>query len=245
MRGSIWCPRVEHIVIVGASLAGLRAAETLRSAGFHGEVTMVGSEIHHPYDRPPLSKKLLSGEWEAERIALRRLDDAEPLQIEWRLGVPAASLDVDRRIVGLADGAGIRFDGLVIATGASARRLPGQPDSPNVLMMRTLDDALALRALVTGGGRRVVVIGAGFIGLEVAATVRSLGNEVIVLEGLPAPLIRGLGAEIGAAVGEVHADQGVEVRCGVRIASVDTERVTLETGESIAADVIVVGIGVA
>jgi NADPH-dependent 2,4-dienoyl-CoA reductase/sulfur reductase-like enzyme len=114
-----------------------------------------------------------------------------------------------------------------------------------VLMMRTLDDALKLRALVSGGGKRVVVIGAGFIGLEVAATVRQLGNEVTVLEGLPAPLIRGLGAEIGAAVGEVHIDKGVDLRCGVRIASVANDGVMLDDGESIPADVIVVGIGVA
>jgi len=235
---------VEHIVIVGASLAGLRAAETLRTAGFPGRITIIGSEIHHPYDRPPLSKKLLAGEWEAERIALRRLDEAEPLQVDWRLGVAATSLDLDRRVVTLADGSDIGFDALLIATGASARRLPGQPDSPNVLTMRTLDDALAMRQLVVGGGHKVVVIGAGFIGLEVAATTRQLGNHVVVLEGLPAPLIRGLGAEIGAVVGEVHADHGVDLRCNVRITSVETDGVTLEGGERIDADVIVVGIGV-
>jgi NADPH-dependent 2,4-dienoyl-CoA reductase/sulfur reductase-like enzyme len=236
---------MERIVIVGASLAGLRAAETVRSSGFEGTVDVIGAELHHPYDRPPLSKKLLAGEWEPDRIALRKPDDMASLGVQWRLGTAAAGLDTDAREVVLADGGRVAFDGLIVATGASPRRLPGQPDLPNVVMLRNVDDSVALRAWLLPGGARVVVIGAGFIGLEVAATARQLGNEVVVLEGAPAPLIRGLGAEMGEAVTACHGDHGVEIRCSVMVDSIGTEGVHLVDGSVVPADVIVVGIGVA
>lgn len=236
---------VDRVIVVGASLAGLRAAESLRSGGFVGQIAMVGAEPHQPYDRPPLSKRLLSGEWEPERIALRKPDELASLDLEWHLGDSAVELDTSTCTVSLASGAALTYDGLVLATGADARRLPGQPDHPRVVMVRTIDDSLALRALIGSGGQRVVVVGAGFIGLEVAATVKGLGNDVTVLEGLPAPLIRGLGADIGSVIGEVHAEHGVEVRCGVVITGVDEGGVTLDTGERVSADVVVVGIGVA
>ena len=235
---------MRDVVVVGASLAGLRAVETLRTAGFDGPITVVGAEPHVPYDRPPLSKRLLSGEWEADRILLRKPDDMASLGVTWKLGVAATGLDLGARRVELADGSTVPFGGAIIATGARARTLPGQGDHPDLLVLRTLDDALALRSRLAGGGRRVVVIGAGFIGLEVAATARSLGNDVLVLEAAPAPLIRGLGAEMGAAVAGVHADHGVEVRCGVVIEGFAPGAVLIDGGWHEPADVVVVGIGV-
>jgi NADPH-dependent 2,4-dienoyl-CoA reductase/sulfur reductase-like enzyme len=239
---------MEHVVVVGASLAGLRAAETLRSAGHEGTITVVGAEPHLPYDRPPLSKKLLAGEWEHDRIALRKPDDVGSLGVTWTLGVAASRLDPDRQVVHLTDGTEVAYDGLVIATGSRPRRLPGQPDHPRVVVLRTVDDALALRAQLVDGSSRVVVIGAGFIGLEVAATARSLGNEVLVLEGAPAPLVRGLGDEMGRAVTAAHGDHGVEIRCDVSVAAItaDDGGAQVQLGDSTieAADVVVVGVGV-
>jgi NADPH-dependent 2,4-dienoyl-CoA reductase/sulfur reductase-like enzyme len=191
-----------------------------------------------------LSKRLLSGDWEPDRIALRKPDDMASLDVTWRLGVPATALDTERRVVSLAGFDEIAFDGLVIATGATPRRLPEQAEAPTVVALRTIDDSLALRSMIRGGDRRVVVVGAGFIGLEVAATARQLGNEVLVLEGAPAPLIRGLGAEMGAAVAACHGDHGVEIRCGASIASIEHDGVTLAGGAREPADVVVVGIGV-
>jgi NADPH-dependent 2,4-dienoyl-CoA reductase/sulfur reductase-like enzyme len=244
---------MERIVVVGASLAGLRTAETLRGDGFEGSVTVVGSELHHPYDRPPLSKRLLSGEWEPDRVALRRLEVFDQLDVQWRLGSAAESLDLSERVVRLADGNDVAFDALVLSCGATARSLPGTPWSgrgelgghgPYVTALRTLDDSLALRAHLVRGDRRVVVIGAGFIGLEVAATARGLGNDVTVLEGAPAPLIRALGAEMGTAVSAVHADHDVLIRCDVRVDGIGPDGVRLAGDEVVPADVVVVGIGV-
>jgi NADPH-dependent 2,4-dienoyl-CoA reductase/sulfur reductase-like enzyme len=243
---------LDHVLVVGASLAGLRACETLRSDGFSGRITLVGAEAHLPYDRPPLSKKVLAGEWEPERIQLRKPGDIEALGLELRLGVRAMALDPDAVRVELDDGSSLEADGLVVATGAAPRRLPDQPDLDGVFVLRELGDALALRARL-GADARVVVVGAGFIGLEVAATARQAGARVTVLEGLPAPLVRGLGATMGTAVASVHARHGVEIRCGVRVERLvgDGERITgvevVDGGgrEVVAADVVVVGIGVA
>jgi NADPH-dependent 2,4-dienoyl-CoA reductase/sulfur reductase-like enzyme len=235
---------VERVVIVGASLAGLRAAETLRQREFGGDVVVVGAEPHRPYDRPPLSKKLLAGEWEPDRVHLRQPDTFDDLDVEWRFGSEAVGLDLAGHTLALADGAELRYDGLLLATGAQPKRLPGQLDVANAHELRTLDDALALRAELAGGGRRVVVIGAGFIGLEAALTALALGNEVIVLEGAPAPLVRGLGPEMGTAIGELHVRAGIDLRCGVTIDAVETG-VVHAAGEAIPADVILVGIGVA
>ena len=231
-------------------MAGLRAVETLRQQQYTGRITVISNEIHIPYDRPPLSKKVLAGEWEPDRIALRRPEVIEALDIDWRRGVAATALDTVRREVRLADGGAVGYDGLIIATGAAVRRLPNQPDWSGVHTLRTLDDSLALRSeLVTGA--RVVVIGAGFIGLEVAATARARGCVVTVLEGASAPMMRGLGAEMGHAAAQVHVDNGVGLRFGVRVTGL-VEGVTgrvggvsLDGGEIVAADVVVVGIGVA
>lgn len=233
-----------RVVVVGASLAGLRAAETLRQHDVAASIVVVGDEVHPPYDRPPLSKKLLSGEWEPERIHLRQPDAFDELDVEWRLGSAASGLDLGRRELTLADGTVIGFDGLVIATGAHPRRLSGQETFDHVHELRTLDDALRLRSEIADGGRRVVVIGAGFIGLEAAATAKTLGNDVVVLEGAAAPLIRGLGAEMGEAIADLHRAHGVDVRCGVLIEGLTAEGVRLVGGEIVPADAIVVGIGV-
>ena len=238
--------------MIGASLAGLRACETLRSEGFTGTITLVGAEAEMPYDRPPLSKKLLAGEWDADRIRLRKPDDLAGLDLQLRLGVRAVGLDTAACTIALSDGTTLGYDGLVIATGADVRRVPGWP-TPDVLAgvceLRTLADALHLRDRLVDGAR-VVVIGAGFVGLEVASTARQRGCTVTVLEGAPAPLMRGLGAEMGVAVASVHARNGVELRCGVQVAGIEgadgrVAGVRLGDGQVVPADVVLVGIGVA
>jgi NADPH-dependent 2,4-dienoyl-CoA reductase/sulfur reductase-like enzyme len=241
---------MEHVVVVGSSLAGLRACETLRQEGYDGTLTLVGAETEMPYDRPPLSKKVLAGEWDPERIRLRRPDDFASLSLTLRLGVRATRLDTDARSLTLSDSSSVPYDGLVIATGAAPRLLPGQPAFDGVVQLRTLADSLALRERIADGTARVIVIGAGFIGLEVAATARQKGCTVTVLEGAPAPLIRGLGTEMGLAAASVHSRNGVEVRCGVGVKAIegDGHRVTgvrLADGELVPADVVVVGVGVA
>lgn len=235
---------LDRIVVVGGSLAGLRACETLRAAGFVGPITLVSAESHRPYDRPPLSKQLLAGAWEPDRITLRKDEAFDALALDARFGVPASALDLDTRAVVLADGTEVPFDGLIVATGSHPRRLPGQPDQAHVHELRTLDDALRLRAVITRPGARVVVIGAGFIGLEVAATARRAGAAVTVLEAASSPLIRGVGAELGAALASIHPAEGVDVRCGVAIGAIEPDGVRLADGSLVAADAIVVGIGV-
>ena len=235
---------MNEVVVVGASLAGLRAVETLRSGDYGGAITVIGAERHLPYDRPPLSKRLLSGEWEAERIALRKPDDMGSLDARWRLGVAATGLDTAAREVRLADGSVVSYDGLIMATGSVPRELPDQSDHAHAVVLRTLDDGLTLRNRIIDGGQRVVVIGAGFIGLEVAATAQQLGNDVVVLEGAPAPLMRALGAEMGAAVAAVHGDRGVDIRCNVTVDALAPRGVLVDGGVLVPADVVVVGIGV-
>lgn len=235
---------VNDVVVVGGSLAGLRAVETLRSSGYPGRLTVIGAERHLPYDRPPLSKRLLSGEWEPERIALRKPDQMGSLDVVWRTGVSAVGLDTAARRVALSDGSSVGFDGLIMATGATPRRLPDQDQHDHVVELRTLDDALTLRNRIIDGDKRVVVIGAGFIGLEVAATAQGLGDDVLVLEGGPAPLMRALGSEMGAAVAAVHGDRGVEIRCNVAVDGFAPGGVRLDGGHLECADVVVVGIGV-
>lgn len=240
---------MEQIVVVGSSLAGLRACETLRQDGFTGTITLIGAEPELPYDRPPLSKKVLAGEWDVDRIRLRKEEDFASLDLALRLGVRATGLDTDRRAVRLADGDEVRYDGLVIATGAAPRRLPGQPRLDGVVEIRTLADSIDLRDRIADGAADVVIIGAGFIGLEVAATAKQRGCTVTVLEGAPAPLIRGLGVEMGLAVASVHERHGVPVRCGVQVSAIegDGTRVTgvrLADGELVPADAVVVGVGV-
>jgi NADPH-dependent 2,4-dienoyl-CoA reductase/sulfur reductase-like enzyme len=235
------------IVVVGASLAGLRAAETLRREGYGERLMLVGAESHLPYDRPPLSKELLAGEWEPDQIGLRK-QPYDDLDLDLRLGRRATRLDVADRFVELEDGGErLAFDGLVVATGARPRTLPRTPALDGIFVLRTLDDCLAIRARLDHRPR-VVVIGAGFIGSEVAATCRGRGLDVTVLEMLATPLERAVGPVVGDACGRLHRHHGVDLRCGVKVAGFEgtdrVERVRLADGGTIDADVVVVGVGV-
>ena len=234
------------IAVVGTSLAGLRAIETFRREGYDGRIVAIGGETHLPYDRPPLSKELLAGTSQPDDIQLRK-QGVDDLDVEWILGTRATALDVSARELTLADNSKAAYDGIVIATGSTPRRLPNQPDLENLFVLRTLDDALALRAALEAGPK-VVVIGAGFIGAEVAATCRGRGLDVTVLEALPQPMVRGLGPELGAVIADMHRDHGVDLRTGVGVEAIEgdtrVERVRLADGGVIAADVVVVGVGV-
>ncbi|MYE08984.1 MAG: NAD(P)/FAD-dependent oxidoreductase [Acidimicrobiaceae bacterium] len=236
------------ITIVGASLAGLNAAEALRREGFDGPVTLIGAESHLPYDRPPLSKQVLAGDWEPERAALTDPEELEEDGIESRLGVRATALDLNTRQLTLHTGETVEFDGLVIATGARCRTMPGTEGISGVHVLRSLDDCLALRADFEAMPQRVVVVGAGFIGAEVAATARGRGLDVTMVEALPTPLSRVLGDAMGEVCAEVHRDHGVDLRTAVGVEHIAgdgrVERVTLSDGSTIDADVVVVGIGV-
>jgi len=238
---------LQKIVVVGASLAGLRAVEALRRQGFGGELVLVGSEKHLPYDRPPLSKEILQGRWEVDKLPLRK-QPWEELRLDLRLGRRALALDTAARSVTLDDGARERYDALLIATGASARRLRDQPELEGIHTLRTLDDALALRAALERGPR-VLVVGAGFIGAEVAASCRARGLAVTVIEPLPVPLARGLGERMGTLCARLHRDHGVDLRCGVGVERVlgsgRVEGVVLSDGTQVPTDLVVVGIGVA
>ncbi len=237
---------IGSVAIVGASVAGMHAAHTLRREGFEGRISVIDADPNRPYDRPPLSKQVLAGEWEPDRIVLPAAN--EDLGIDWHLGQRAERLDLDRRTVSLAGGDAVAFDAAVIATGASARRLPGQPDLEGVHVLRTLDDCLAVRHHLDAGPRRVVVVGAGFIGAEVAATCRERGHEVTMLEVADVPLERALGPIIGEVCADLHREHGVDLRLGTGITgfvgSQRVEAVTLDDGTSVEADVVVVGVGV-
>ncbi len=241
-------PALRAVTIVGASLAGLNAAEALRRDGFDGPVTLIGAESRLPYDRPPLSKQVLAGDWEPERAALTDSEELASDEIEARLGLRATALDLDARELTLHTGETVAFDGLVIATGARCRTMPGTEGLGGVHVLRSLDDCLALRGDLEAVPQRVVVVGAGFIGAEVAATARGRGLEVTVVEALPTPLSRVLGDEMGRVCAEVHRDHGVDLRTGVGVARIEgdrrVERVALTDGSIIDADVVVVGIGV-
>jgi NADPH-dependent 2,4-dienoyl-CoA reductase/sulfur reductase-like enzyme len=236
---------VNRIVVVGASLAGLRGVEALRAEGFDGELCLIGAEPHLPYDRPPLSKEILRGQWTDEQLGLRR-DPYEALQVELRTGRRVESLDVGSRSLTVDDGERVTFDSLLIATGAAARRVRAFEGLDGVHYLRTKDDAQAIRRDLLAA-KRVVVVGAGFIGAEVAASCRQLGLEVVLVEPQPVPLLRGLGRELGEVSAKLHREHGVDLRCGVSVAAIDgdthVETVTLDDGSIINCDVVVVGVG--
>jgi 3-phenylpropionate/trans-cinnamate dioxygenase ferredoxin reductase subunit len=235
---------IRSIAVVGASLAGLSAARALRQQSYDGTIVAVGAERHAPYDRPPLSKAFLTGGCSESDLALGDTD--ESLDIDWRLGTAAVRLDPRSRSVTLADGEEIRVDAVILATGARARRLPGAEGLDGVHTLRTLEDAVALRADLVGAGR-LVVIGAGFIGAEVASSARSLGLDVTVVEAVTTPLAGPLGVEMGSVCAGLHADHGVRLLTGTGVArlvgSRRVEAVELTDGTRLPADVVVVGIG--
>ena len=239
---------VKSVTVVGASLAGMRAAEALRREGFDGEITLVGDETGAPYDRPPLSKQVLAGEWAPERVALYDAEALGDLRLTWRLGARAVGFEAASRTVTLAGGERLAADGVVIATGARPRTLGGTENLAGVYTLRTLADSLAVRAEFEATPRRVVVVGAGFIGAEVAATARGRGLDVTMVETAETPLERVLGAGMGRVCAEVHADHGVDLRTGVGVASITgagrVEQVTLSDGARLDADVVIVGVGV-
>ncbi|MEU6595583.1 NAD(P)/FAD-dependent oxidoreductase [Streptomyces flaveolus] len=234
------------VTIVGASLSGLYAARELRALGFDGRLVIVGEEPHHPYDRPPLSKDFLTGRVAESDLALTDADETAGLEAEWLLGVRARGLDPRGRTVLLGDGRTVSTDGVVIATGAAARRLPGDRLA-GVHTLRTLDDARALRAELTQGHRRVVVIGGGFIGAETASSCARLGHDVTVVEAAPLPLVPQLGARMAAVCAALHRRGGVELVTGTGVAALrgaaTVTGVDLTDGRTLPADVVIVGIG--
>ncbi|MEU5207710.1 FAD-dependent oxidoreductase [Streptomyces sp. NPDC020742] len=229
---------MSRVLIVGASAAGLAAAETLRQEGYGGTITLVGDEPHLPYDRPPLSKQLLAGRWQPGRLALRPEADLAALGLDLRLGVAASGLDPDARSVLMADGSRVTYDGLIVATGVRPRHLPG--DGAHVL--RTLDDALRLRDRL-GPGRRLAVVGAGFLGAEAAAVARGLGTEVTLLEPAAVPLAHAVGEEAGRVLSGVHLEHGVDLRTGVVATEVTDGGVRLAGGGMVEADAVLVAVG--
>ncbi|WP_250285460.1 MULTISPECIES: NAD(P)/FAD-dependent oxidoreductase [unclassified Frankia] len=234
-----------RLVVVGASLAGLRAVEAARRHGHDGPVTLVGAEEHLPYDRPPLSKAYLEP---GEPPAVAYRDESylrEQLGVELLLGLPASALDTEARTV-LVGERPIGYDALVIATGARARQLPAGERLAGVHTLRTLDDALAVRAALDAGARTVVV-GAGFIGSEVASGARRRGLPVTIVEALPTPLARAVGTRMGAACSALHQAHGTDLRCGVAVDTLlgngQVEAVRLADGTVLPADLVVAGVG--
>jgi NADPH-dependent 2,4-dienoyl-CoA reductase/sulfur reductase-like enzyme len=238
---------MRSIAVVGASLAGLRAVEALRRLGFADKISLVGAERYFPpYDRPPLSKEILRGDWTADKGHLRV---AEDLEVELRLGLSGTRLDLEHREIALSDGSTVGFDGLIVATGAAPRRLRIMNDfSSGVYELRTYDDCVALRE-VFEKRPKVVIIGAGFIGCEVAAVCRGLDLDVTVVEALAWPMDRVLGGVVGEWAAGVHRANGVDLRLGVGVVGVEGEGapefVVLADGSQLAADIVVSAVGVA
>lgn len=236
--------------MVGASLAGIRSVEAARKAGYDGVITLIGSERHLPYDRPPLSKNFLRDN-PAPGPQFFRTEHhlTADLGVDLRLGYEAVGLDPDRREVSVANGDQVPYTELVIATGARARHLPGTDHLGGVHTLRTLDDARAIRAAIDGGARKIVIVGAGFIGSEVAATIRKRGLPVTILELAPVPLVRSVGEQMGQLCAQLHALHGTTLLCGHGIGHVEGEgRVTglrLTDGTLLDCDLLIVGVGAA
>ncbi|MGW4241029.1 NAD(P)/FAD-dependent oxidoreductase [Nocardia sp. NPDC004722] len=236
---------VERVLIVGAGLAGLRTAEELRRGGYTGELTLLGDENKAPYDRPPLSKQYMRGD--IDDTALRPAEFYAEHDIRLRLGVAATGVDTAARTVRLSDGTALEYDALVIATGLRPRRIPGLPEVSGVHVLRSHADAAGLRSHV-GNARNAVIVGAGFIGCELAASFRAIGLDVTIVEPQPTPLFAALGAEVGALVTRLHEAEGVTLRCGIGMESLVTEGdsvsgVRLADGSVLDADLVVIGIG--
>ncbi|SEP23640.1 NAD(P)/FAD-dependent oxidoreductase [Trujillonella endophytica] len=229
----------EHVVVVGAGLGGLRTVEQLRSRGHTGRITLIGAEVHPPYDRPPLSKQILNGTWEPAKATFRDLEGLAELDVTTVFGKRAVGLD--GTTVQLEDGTAVSGDVVVLATGVTARTLPGQP--AGVVTLRTLDDAIALRGAFDSLSS-LLIVGAGFIGAEVACAAHARGVQVTVLEALPVPVERALGREVGALAARLFTEGGIDLRCDTRITRfVDERTVELSDGSTLGADLVLVGIG--
>ena len=234
----------KRIVIVGGGLAAARTAEQLRRSAFDGSITIVGAEGHLPYDRPPLSKQVLRSE--LDDVTLKPREFYDDNKITLALGSAVRALDTVAQTVTLDDGSLLEYDDVVIATGLVPRRIPSFPALPGIHVLRSFDESMALRE-EAGAARRAVVVGAGFIGCEVAASLRGLGVDVVMVEPQPEPLASVLGEQIGALVSRLHRAEGVDVRTGVGVDSVTgqdrVEKVALTDGSELDTDLVVVGIG--
>jgi NADPH-dependent 2,4-dienoyl-CoA reductase/sulfur reductase-like enzyme len=231
------------IVVVGASAAGLTAAQTLRREGYDGRLVVVGDEKRMPYDRPPLSKQILSGTWEIDRATLPCTVD-----VEWMLGVGATGLDTVSRRLGLSTGAELAYEGLVIATGVTPHRLPFGRDLSGVHVLRTMDDTLAFKDELASA-RSLVIVGAGFMGSEVAAVAAGMGLDVTVVDPLPAPMITQFGPWLGGLVADLHSGHGVRLRPYTLVTGMvgdsggHVTAVELDDGTRLRANVVLVAIG--
>ncbi|GGM98611.1 NAD(P)/FAD-dependent oxidoreductase [Streptomyces fuscichromogenes] len=239
--------QVGSVLVVGASAAGLATAEALRRKGYQGALTVIGGEFHPPYDRPPLSKQVLAGEWVPERAQLRTADQLAALDAEIVLQDPARSLDTAARTVRTASGRAVRADAVVIATGLRSRAFPGQQSLEGVHTLRSLDDALALRSALQSADR-TVVIGDGVLGAEIAATARGMGVDVTLVGMLTAPMVGLLGSRMAARLAQLHTDRGVHMEFGVAVEFLQEERgrvtaVGLADGRVLPARTVVVAIG--
>ncbi|GAB3452142.1 FAD-dependent oxidoreductase [Streptomonospora sediminis] len=235
---------IRHIAIAGAGMAGLHAAESLRQAGFEDRITMIGDEPHRPYSRPPLSKEFLTGKGAPVSVDLRDDSEFEALGLDLRLGRRAARLRASERAIELDDGTAVTADNVVIATGARARR-PGT-DLAGVHVLRTIEDAEAVRdAFKTEA--HMVVVGAGFVGAEVAASARAAGLDVTLIEAASTPLTRVIDPRIGDVFTRLHRDHGVDVRLGAGVTGFEgaghVERVRLSDGSAVETSLVVAGLG--
>ncbi|WP_231973971.1 NAD(P)/FAD-dependent oxidoreductase [Pseudonocardia sp. HH130630-07] len=228
----------EHVLVVGAGLAGLRTVQSLRRAGYEGRISLVGAEEHLPYDRPPLSKQYLAGDWDRERIELASQDDLDELGVRVHLGCTAVALRSGE--VDLDDGATVHADAVVLAVGVTSRVLDDQPESVHVL--RDVDESDALRTALASAGS-LLVVGAGFVGAEVASTAVARGLAVTVVETAPVPMERLLGDRAGGLVARLMTEAGIDLRTGVSVTSLHDTGAELSDGTSVRADVTVVGIG--
>ena len=239
----------QHVVIVGGGLAGAKTAEALREKGFPGAITLFAAEPHPPYERPPLSKGFLAGDSAFEDALVHPQDWYAEHDVDLRLSARVESVDVAAHEVTLADGSTESYDRLVLATGSLPRRLPlPGADAQGVHSLRSREDSEAIRACF-GEGQRLVLVGGGWIGLEVAAAARGAGTHVTVLEAAELPLVGVLGSELAQVFADLHTEHDVDLRCSVRVASITTEEgratgVELVGGEVIPADAVVVGVGV-
>lgn len=225
-----------RVVVVGAGLGGFRSVECLRRRGYLGEIILLGEERHLPYDRPPLSKEVLRGE--PVRSLVRTLDDLKALDVDLRLDAPVDSLFVDAQAVGTSKGL-LTYDAVILATGAAPKRLAHVGGR----VLRTLDEALALRSALRADSR-LVVIGAGLVGCEVAATARGLGVEVALVDVLPAPAFRVLGHRVGQLLTDLHEAHGVELHLDAHVLASEGGRVALDGGTVLNADIVLEAIGV-